>query len=48
MPSWLILVIIGVVLLVLGFGGLGQFLLWIGVAVLVISLILALAGRRRV
>ncbi|GEA81311.1 hypothetical protein [Cellulomonas uda] len=48
MPSWLILVIIGVVLLVLGFGGVGQFLIWIGLAVLVVSLVLALAGRRRV
>ncbi|WP_444662387.1 hypothetical protein ACT17Q_10850 [Cellulomonas sp. CW35] len=48
MPSWLILVIIGVVLLVLGFGGLGQILIWIGLAVLVVSLVLAFAGRRRV
>ncbi|GEA83197.1 MAG: hypothetical protein NVV70_01740 [Cellulomonas sp.] len=47
MPSWLILVIIGVVLVILGFSGVGTFLLWIGVAVLVISLILALAGGRR-
>ena len=45
MPSWLILVIIGVVLLVLGFGGVGQFLIWIGLAVLVVSLVLARAGR---
>ncbi|UJP38573.1 hypothetical protein [Cellulomonas palmilytica] len=48
MPSWLILVIIGVVLLIIGFSGVGQFLIWIGLAVLVVSLILALAGRRRV
>ncbi len=48
MPSWLILVILGVVLVVLGFGGLGTIFLWIGVAVLAVSLILALAGRSRV
>ena len=48
MPSWLILVIIGVVLLIIGFSGVGQLFIWIGLAVLVVSLILALAGRRRV
>jgi len=45
MPAWLILIIIGVILLVLGLGGVGSFLIWIGVAVLVVSLILALVGR---
>ncbi|MBT0995608.1 hypothetical protein KIN34_15090 [Cellulomonas sp. DKR-3] len=48
MSAWLILIIIGVVLLILGFAGVGQFLIWIGIAVLVVSLILALVGRRRV
>ena len=48
MPSWLILVLVGVVLIVLGVATeIGQFLLWIGVVVLVISLILSLVGRGR-
>ena len=46
MPSWLILILVGVVLVVLGVAtGIGQWLIWIGVAVLVISLILGLVGR---
>ncbi|MBE1878403.1 hypothetical protein [Myceligenerans pegani] len=48
MPSWLILIIIGVVLVVLGIATeIGQFLIWIGVIVLVISLILGLVRRNR-
>ncbi|NLF03451.1 MAG: hypothetical protein GX593_00285 [Actinomycetales bacterium] len=48
MPSWLILVLIGVVLIVLGVATeIGQFLLWIVIVVLVISLILSLVGRGR-
>ncbi|MEV0891631.1 hypothetical protein [Promicromonospora sp. NPDC050262] len=48
MPSWLILIIIGVVLVILGVATeIGQFLIWIGVAVLVISLIVGLARRTR-
>lgn len=48
MPSWLILVLLGVVLIVLGVAtDIGIFLLWIGIAVLVVSLILSLAGRSR-
>ena len=48
MPSWLILIIIGVVLLVLGVAtSIGTWLIYIGIAVLVISLILALVGRGR-
>ncbi|SDC61606.1 hypothetical protein SAMN05216410_2025 [Sanguibacter gelidistatuariae] len=47
MPSWLLILIIGVVLLILGFSGVGSFLIWIGVAVLVVSLILGLLGRGR-
>jgi membrane protein implicated in regulation of membrane protease activity len=47
MPGWLILIIIGVILLILGFAGVGSFLIWIGIAVLVVSLILALVGRGR-
>ncbi|AEE45491.1 hypothetical protein [Cellulomonas fimi] len=48
MPSWLILVLVGVVLVVLGVAtSIGQFLIWIGVALLVVSLILGLVGRGR-
>ncbi|WP_448629818.1 hypothetical protein [Cellulomonas soli] len=48
MPSWLILILVGVVLVVLGVAtSIGQFLIWIGVAVLVVSLILGLVGRGR-
>ena len=47
MPAWLILIIVGAILLILGLSGVGEFLIWIGVAVLVVSLILALVGRGR-
>jgi uncharacterized membrane protein len=47
-PSWLILVLIGVVLVVLGVATeIGQFLIWIGVIVLVASLVISLVNRRR-
>ena len=48
MPSWLILILVGVVLVILGVAtNIGQFLIWIGVIVLVVSLILGLVGRGR-
>ncbi|HWJ85855.1 MAG TPA: hypothetical protein VNR62_10525 [Cellulomonas sp.] len=48
MPAWLILILVGVVLLVLGVAtDIGSFLIWIGVIVLVVSLILGLVGRGR-
>lgn len=48
MPSWLLLILVGVVLIVLGVAtNIGQFLIWIGVVVLVISLILSIVGRGR-
>jgi hypothetical protein len=48
MPTWLILILVGVVLVVLGVAtNIGTFLIWIGVIVLVISLILGLVGRGR-
>lgn len=47
MPSWLLILIVGVVLMILGFSGVGSFLIWIGVAVLVLSLVLGLVGRGR-
>jgi hypothetical protein len=48
MPTWLILILVGVVLVVLGVAtNIGTWLIWIGVIVLVISLILGLVGRGR-
>lgn len=48
MALWLILVLIGVVLIVLGIAiEAAQVILWIGIALLVISLIGWLAGRTR-
>ena len=45
MPTWLILILVGVVLGVAT--SIGQWLIWIGVIVLVVSLILGLVGRGR-
>lgn len=46
MPSWLLLILVGVVLLILGVAiSVAHFLIWIGVVVLVVSLILGLVGR---
>ncbi|MGI5190960.1 hypothetical protein ACQEVI_22670 [Promicromonospora sp. CA-289599] len=48
MPSWLILVLVGVVLVVLGVATeIGQFLIWIGVIVLVASVVIGLVNRTR-
>jgi uncharacterized membrane protein YtjA (UPF0391 family) len=47
-PTWLILILVGVVLVILGIAtDIGQFLIWIGVIVLVVSLVMGLMGRRR-
>jgi hypothetical protein len=47
-PTWLILILVGVALVILGVAtDIGQFLIWIGVIVLVVSLILGLVGRTR-
>jgi membrane-bound ClpP family serine protease len=48
MPSWLLIVIVGVVLLILGVAvEAAKILIWIGVAVLVIGLILSIVRRGR-
>ncbi len=48
MPTWLIILIIGVVLLILGVAvEAAQFLIWLGIIVLVVSLVLGLVGRGR-
>lgn len=46
MPLWLILVIVGVILAIIGFAGVGQILIWIGVIVLVVGLVLSFTSRR--
>ena len=48
MPTWLIILIVGVVLLVLGVAvEAAKLLIWLGIAVLVVSLVLGLVGRGR-
>lgn len=47
MPSWLLILIVGIVLLVFGIAvEAAQFLIWLGIIVLVVSLILGLVGGR--
>ena len=46
MPLWLILLVVGAVLMIAGFAGVGQLLIYIGIAVLVIALVLNFTGRR--
>lgn len=49
MPAWLLLIIVGVVLLILGVAiTAAKFLIWIGIAVLVVSLIVGLVRRSSV
>ncbi|HLT83757.1 MAG TPA: hypothetical protein VKZ83_05960 [Phototrophicaceae bacterium] len=48
MSLWLILIIVGVIMLIIGVAvEAAQILIWIGVAILVISLIMSLVGRGR-
>ena len=47
MSPWLALVVIGAILLIVGFAGVGKILIWIGVAVLVVGAVLTLLGRGR-
>lgn len=48
MSLWLILIIVGVVMLIIGVAvEAAQILIWIGVAILVISLIMSIVGRGR-
>lgn len=48
MPAWLILILIGAVLVILGAATeIGSFLIWVGVVVLVVSLVLGLVRRGR-
>lgn len=46
MPLWLILIIVGVVLLIIGVAvEAAQILIWLGIAVVVISIILSLVRK---
>jgi hypothetical protein len=47
MSLWLLLIIVGVILAIVGFAGVGQLLIWIGIAVLVVGLILSFTMRSR-
>lgn len=48
MPGWLLILLIGVVLLALGvLVEAVEFLLWLGIVVLVVSLVLGLVSRGR-
>lgn len=45
MPLWITLILVGVVLAILGFAGIADFLIWLGIIVLVVGLIFTLVGR---
>ncbi|MFN8075018.1 MAG: hypothetical protein U0Q15_06310 [Kineosporiaceae bacterium] len=45
MSAWLLLIVLGVVLAVIGFGGAGNLLIWLGIIVLVAGLIMSFARR---
>ena len=48
MPTWLLILIVGVLLLVFGVAvEAARFLIWLGIIVLVVSLILGVVGRGR-
>lgn len=45
MALWLTLIIIGIIVAVLGFGGLGSWLIYVGIAILVIGVVVSLIRR---
>lgn len=45
MALWLTLIVVGVILAILGFSGVANFLIWLGLIVLVVGLILSFVGR---
>jgi membrane protein implicated in regulation of membrane protease activity len=45
MPLWLILIVVGIVLALIGFGGAGQLLVWLGVIILVVGVVMTLVSR---
>jgi hypothetical protein len=48
MPLWLMLIVVGVVLAIVGFGGVGSWLIYVGVIVLIVGAVLTLFSRARV
>lgn len=46
MSLWLLLIVLGVILALVGFAGVGEILIWLGVAILVVGLVLSFTGRR--
>ncbi len=48
MSTWLILIIVGVVMLIAGVAiPAAKFLIWLGIAIVVVSVILSLLGRSK-
>ncbi|WP_426593202.1 glycosyltransferase [Cellulomonas sp. McL0617] len=47
MPAWLALLVVGLVLVVLGFAGLGAILLWGGIAIVLAGLVMTVVSLRR-
>ena len=47
MPLWIVLVLVGVLVTVLGFAGLGSILLWIGVIIVLSGIVLTTVSLRR-
>ncbi len=45
MSPWLLLIIIGVILAILGFSGIASWLIWVGIILLVVGLVLTLVRR---
>lgn len=45
MSPWLLLVIIGVILAILGFSGIASWLIWVGIILLIVGLVLTLVRR---
>jgi hypothetical protein len=48
MPLWLTLIVVGVILAIVGFAGVGHWLIYLGVIVLIVGAVLTLVGRSRV
>lgn len=48
MPLWLTLIVVGVILAIVGFAGVGHWLIYLGVIVLIVGAVLTLLGRSRV
>lgn len=47
MPLWAVLIVAGIVLAVIGFAGVGTWLIYLGVIVLIVGAVLTVVGRAR-